>query len=200
MDEYIKANTFVCNATNFKFMIMKKVLLTLGLAMSVVLAGNAYGQDVDKKSNETKPVQKEVKATDQQTPAIKTTQQQPQNKPAPKQMSTEERAKKQVERISTKVKDLTPEQTKKLTDLHKTSLDQLEKDKVTYKDDKEKMKDVMKGNYERINNGIKEILTPEQFKTYTEASRPPQNPGTEKNTGKPQPPKEAKPNTDADKK
>ncbi len=138
---------------------MKKLVLSLSLALAVLFAGTTYAQTLDKKSNETKAPARELK------------QQNPQEKQERKQLTPEEKAKKAVDRIAEKVKDLTPDQVKKLTQLHLTSYTQMDKDKVTYKEDKVKMQEAMKANMQKINDGIKSTLTPEQMKVYNEAKQ-----------------------------
>jgi hypothetical protein len=138
---------------------MKKFILSLSIALAVLFACTSYAQTLDKKSNETKAPSKELK------------QQNPQEKQERKQLTPAEKAKKSVDRIAELVKTLTPEQVKKLTDLHLTSYTQMDKDKVALKDDKVKLQESMKANNQKINDGIKSILTADQTKVYTEAKK-----------------------------
>jgi len=168
---------------------MKKIIVTLSLALAIVFAGSAYAQTLDKKSNDTKKPQKEVK--------MQNTQQQPEHK----MMTPEEKAKKSVDKIAERVKDLTPEQVKKLTALHVTSYEQLDKDREANKADKEKMQAAMKASFEKMNDGIKNILTPEQFKVYKEARQQKKAEGDMKKKDEMKnPPKESKPQKEGVKK
>jgi len=150
---------------------MKRIVLSLSLAIAIIFAGSAYAQTVDQKSKETKTAtQTQVKTEAQKADPAQLQQQKAQQNPKNKPLNPQEKATKAVERIGQKVKDLTPDQVKKLTELHVKSYTQMDKDKLAFKDDKVKTQEAMKAESKKLNEGIKGILTPEQVKAYTAAN------------------------------
>jgi hypothetical protein len=165
---------------------MKKVILSFTLAFAIIFGSSAYAQTLDQKSKEAAPaIKKEVKTEAQKADPGQLKQQNPQQNPEHKKLTPQEKATKVVERISQKVKDLTPDQIKKLTDLHVKSYTQMDKDRAALKDDKVKTQEAMKTETQKLNDGIKGILTPEQFKAYTAPSdKPKTDPNAAKKTDK----------------
>lgn len=178
---------------------MKKTILTFVLGISIVFSGTVIAQTGEKKQD-AKPVLKEqVKSEQKVAPKSENAPQmqaKPQDRPAPKKMSPEERAKVATERISEKVKDLSAEQKTKITALHVDSYKKLEADRETLKGDKEKMKEASKANFEKLRDGIKGILTPDQFKVYMQPPAKKEGQGAPQGIEKPKPNQEAKPKTE----
>lgn len=165
---------------------MKRSILSFTLALAIIFGSSAFAQTIEQKSKEAAPaVKTEVNTETQKADPNQLKQQNPQQKPEHKKLTPPEKATKAVERISQKVKDLTPDQVKKLTDLHVKSYTQMDKDRAALKDDKVKSQEAMKTETQKLNDGIKGILTPEQFKAYTAPSdKPKTDPNAAKNVDK----------------
>lgn len=167
-----------------KTMIMKKVISVALVAAFVLTAGGSFAQDkpakdpkatkkeVKAEKKEVKAEKKEVKAEQKAAPA-----QASKTRPTPPQMpSMDERAKQSVERLATRIKDLSPEQVKKLTDIHLASFKQAEADKELSKTDMEKFKEAQKTRVTKMREDIKSVLTEAQWKVYTTPPARPTNP------------------------
>jgi len=175
---------------------MKKIILSVTLALAIIFGSSAYAQTLDQKSKEaSSAVKTEVKTDAQKADPNQLKQQNPQQNPERKKLTPQEKATKAIERITKKVKDLTPDQVKKLTDLHVKSYTQMDKDRAALKDDKVKTQEAMKTETQKLNDGIKGILTPEQSKAYTApGDKPKTDPNAPKNIDKkPAPAKETAP-------
>ena len=175
---------------------MKRIILSLTLALAIIFGSSAYAQTLDQKSKEaSSAVKTGVKTETQKADPNQLKQQNPQQNPERKKLTPQEKATKAIERITKKVKDLTPDQVKKLTDLHVKSYTQMDKDRAALKGDQVKIQEAMKTETQKLNDGIKGILTPEQFKAYTKPSdKPKTDPNSAKNVDKkPAPAKETAP-------
>ncbi len=146
---------------------MRKFILSLSLAVAIIFAGQINAQTLDQKSKATTTPKTEVKPIDQN----QVKQQNPELKHAQKPLTTEEKAKKSVDKIASKVKDLSPDQIKKLTELHTTTYAEYNKIREANKDNPEKAQEAMKANMQKLNAGIKNTLTPEQFTVYSAANQ-----------------------------
>ena len=158
---------------------MKKAIILAIFAGAILAFGPAFSQ-------EKKEVKKDAKTATSATQAPqpgKTTMQ-------PPAMTPEKRAEQALIRISEKVKDLTPEQKKKLTDIHVASFTQADKDRELAKTDMEKFKEVSKARVIKMRDDIKGVLTDAQWKVYSApAAKPEGAPGDKKDAPKPDAPK-----------
>jgi len=180
---------------------MKKTFLSLVISSVIIISGTAFAQKQEVKQ-EAKPVLKESVKTEKKSEANPQApgqvKQRGENRQASPRSTPEERAKMAVERIGNKVKDLTDDQKTKLTALHLDAYTQMDKDRAAHKDDQEKLKTASKANSDKLRDGLKSILTADQYKAYT---TPPPRPAKQEQPAptdqvKPKPQQETKPGTE----
>lgn len=179
---------------------MKTIILSFVLTVSIVLSGTLYAQTKEQKQEPTKTEQKNDVKVQTAPQSTQTPQTQPnaQSKPAAPKSTPADRAKMATDRISAKVPDLTADQKTKLTAVHLDAYTQMDKDRTAYKDDQEKLKASSKANSDKLKEGVKGILTPEQYKLYTTPPPKPEGQTTppKQDVAKPKPVEQTKPATE----